>query len=151
MTQRWIGRGTEPASELPREDSENEVTSILEKAQNELTELSMAQAVEIGKASEEYVFSMLREEEQIEKFYQEEIHKIERQLGENSPTKAKIVQKLNEKKQATKAAAMKKVDDAKAAKLAEINSKYDALRAEKMKASGNVLKQRLFTPAAQQY
>ena len=131
-----------------QQQQSNEITEIIKKTQTELTELSMSQAVEISKITEEMVFGMLREEEQLEKFYKDEISKIEKQLGDNSPTKVKIIQKLNEKKDIAKKAAMKKIEEAKSKKLIEINQKYDTFRAEKMKASEDILKLRLFSATA---
>jgi len=127
------------------EEQNNEISEILKKAQNELAELSMQQALEISQTTEESVFSMLKEEDQLENFYKAEILKIEKQLGENSPTKVKIVQKLNEKKELAKSAAMKKIEEIKEKKLQEINEKYDILRSEKMKLSDEILKKKLFS------
>ena len=120
------------------------MNNIIRATQDELLELSMKQSFEIGAVTEEAVLETIREEERIEREFNFEIEKLDKQFKGNNPMKTKLIQKLTEKKDASKNNIKQKIDDKRSMRLSEINEKYKTLRAKEMKSSEDNIKLKMF-------
>jgi len=117
---------------------------VLEESKDGLLELAMKQSLEISAVTEEAVLVMMKEEEKIEKEYNGEIAKVERQFAGNCSIKSKLIKKFNEEKEKAKSLSKKRIEEEKANKLEEISKKYNLLREKEIKTSESDLKLRRF-------